>query len=53
VGPRVGVGEGEEAGEILMMALIGVGVAGVDMLWLVVVDGGWSFAKIEVAFIVG
>ena len=59
--------EGEEVGEISMMALMGVGVAGADMLFLermvgvqrllmvggAMVGSRWSFAKIEAALIAG
>ncbi len=50
-GPKTGtVGEGEEVGEILMMAL--AGVLGADMLFLkAMVGSGWIFERREVAFI--
>jgi hypothetical protein len=48
------VGEGEEAGEISIMVLMGAGVAGVDILWLVgVVDGEWGFIENKAALIAG
>ena len=49
-GPRIGGGEGDEAGEMSMTALTGRGVVGADMLLLGECEG-WSFVAMVMVLI--